>query len=377
MRIKDFEKPKDRPTRQYLNPKTIRLEKMKEIPVELNSFISKLQSLLPLRDILVSGVDGRPPRKTSQDRYRQRYGRGEPKEESKPWLSYGETTISRKYTIGLVVERKLFGLEDFLTNQYLNYSGACDSFYEHVIKPAAKHVETQFFAMAPKGNHIENLRIGLLNEVLYRIWFDVIITTSFVEFIKDVGRFHLTAIGIQFTDPIAKHFRQLLHEQTDLDLFIIDRQVKKAVLRELENRIRKEHGFHKIGEGYVSETLLAKLIEESFPSAEREKTFAWLGLQRLDIFIPELKIALEYHGEQHYEPIVPFGGKPRLEKQMKMDLLKKQLCQRNGITLVEWPYWVKIERQKVVTLLTEVLMPMSNTMGNTVTVSDIKITYPL
>ena len=62
----------------------------------------------------------------------------------------------------------------------------------------------------------------------------------------------------------------------------------------------------------------------------------------LDLYNDELKLAIEYNGEQHYKFC------PRIHKnyehfqtQKYRDEMKKMLCQTNGITLIEVPYTEK------------------------------------
>ena len=56
--------------------------------------------------------------------------------------------------------------------------------------------------------------------------------------------------------------------------------------------------------------------------------------QRLDFYIPSKKIAIECQGKQHYTPVEIFGGESEFEKRKKYDQNKKELCQKNGITLL-------------------------------------------
>jgi len=63
-----------------------------------------------------------------------------------------------------------------------------------------------------------------------------------------------------------------------------------------------------------------------------------LKKQSLDIFIPSLKIAIEYQGIQHYKPVEYFGDDQSYEERQKRDQLKKQLCEQNDIRLIEWVY---------------------------------------
>ena len=72
---------------------------------------------------------------------------------------------------------------------------------------------------------------------------------------------------------------------------------------------------------------------------ERQKTFPWLGKQRLDFYLPDYNVAIECQGEQHFKP-VDFAGKgeewanKKFVKCREHDKLKLQLCKDNGIKLL-------------------------------------------
>ena len=51
----------------------------------------------------------------------------------------------------------------------------------------------------------------------------------------------------------------------------------------------------------------------------------------LDCYNPELKLAVEYNGIQHYEPVEHFGGIRSLKNTQRRDKIKKQYCIDNGI----------------------------------------------
>ena len=63
----------------------------------------------------------------------------------------------------------------------------------------------------------------------------------------------------------------------------------------------------------------------------------------LDIYNDELKIAVEYNGRQHYE-YVPYFHRTResFNNQKQRDFIKRLLCEKHGIFLIEVPYNVKI-----------------------------------
>jgi hypothetical protein len=56
----------------------------------------------------------------------------------------------------------------------------------------------------------------------------------------------------------------------------------------------------------------------------------------LDVFIPSLSLALEYHGNHHYHYRKHFGDPTPY---MAQDLEKQEACKANGITLIVVPYW--------------------------------------
>jgi len=66
------------------------------------------------------------------------------------------------------------------------------------------------------------------------------------------------------------------------------------------------------------------------------------GLE-LDGYNEELKVAIEYNGEQHYKIIDFFhrNGIYDLQKQMEKDKRKNEICKENGIHLITVPYYIE------------------------------------
>ena len=119
--------------------------------------------------------------------------------------------------------------------------------------------------------------------------------------------------------------------------------------RDAENEVREHLGVPRIGEGWVSETQLYKLVVCMFTDYEviREASPDWLGNQRLDIYIPSLNLAIEYQGEQHFNPIALFGGVEGLRKTQERDRRKKHLCQKNKIKLVFFKYNESLNQENI------------------------------
>jgi len=113
-----------------------------------------------------------------------------------------------------------------------------------------------------------------------------------------------------------------------------------------ENNWRKAKGLNKIGEGWKSETELYYRLKKKLNKKEvimhgRPK---WLGRQHLDVWIPELKVAIEYQGLQHDEPVDFFGGEKNYTETIKRDKRKKLLCKNNGVRLIEVRMGYDIEK---------------------------------
>jgi hypothetical protein len=83
---------------------------------------------------------------------------------------------------------------------------------------------------------------------------------------------------------------------------------------------------------------------------------------QLDVYLPELMIAFEYQGEQHYGHTTLNLIRQDAVTQQRRDKEKEEACKELGITLITVPYWWdgKVEslqstiRRKRFDLLTDV-----------------------
>jgi len=85
-----------------------------------------------------------------------------------------------------------------------------------------------------------------------------------------------------------------------------------------------------------------------------------------DVFIPSLQLAFEYQGEQHF---VNVGRFTTVEKQKLRDKEKRELCEQNGITLIEIPFWwdtTKSSLQATIAKVRPDLFPHSTISGNVI-----------
>jgi len=108
------------------------------------------------------------------------------------------------------------------------------------------------------------------------------------------------------------------------------------------------------------QTLLVNLLQKPFIKVRPE----WLRnpqtgrCMELDMYNEELKLAVEYNGEQHYRIVKPFTNSEEELKAIKeRDLLKVQLCRDNGVRLITIPY--TIPSSKFATYITKILQTLS------------------
>lgn len=120
-----------------------------------------------------------------------------------------------------------------------------------------------------------------------------------------------------------------------------------------EDAFRRERAIPEIGRGWASEVALLDLVRTVWPSAIHQWRPAFLGLQSIDIHVPELQLAIEYQGQQHYEPIALFGGEEGLAMTQARDEKKRALLEHQGVRLLEWHFDEPMTRARLVARLTE------------------------
>lgn len=94
------------------------------------------------------------------------------------------------------------------------------------------------------------------------------------------------------------------------------------------------------------------LLEEHNIEFESQKRFDWLDKQSLDFYIPNINIAIECQGGQHFQPIEHFGGEKEFKVIKERDERKNKLCSDNGIKIL---YYSNIENQNCITNKEELL----------------------
>lgn len=133
-----------------------------------------------------------------------------------------------------------------------------------------------------------------------------------------------------------------IHKQTLVvrELEKASRQANKKLNSKIENITRQEFGYKKIGDRWTSETMLFQIAGVLFQGSEilRHYRPEWLQGLEYDIYIPHIKLAIEYQGQQHFFAIEAWGGEKALEKVKQRDVKKVMLSQNLGIRLLTIDY---------------------------------------
>jgi len=116
--------------------------------------------------------------------------------------------------------------------------------------------------------------------------------------------------------------------------------------------------------------LLFDILKDIFPVFNIEynfRGFEWLTSnksgkkQELDIYIADIKLAIEYDGLQHFKPIKYFGGKKAWENLKRLDKLKNKKILRhpNDISVfIRIPYTEQITKENILRILSVYGVPL-------------------
>jgi hypothetical protein len=86
---------------------------------------------------------------------------------------------------------------------------------------------------------------------------------------------------------------------------------------------------------WIAENQLFQVLRRSLKGVDVQQHArpTWIEPQHLDVYVPTAGIAVEYMGQQHFEPLEFFGGEKAFQEVVARDRRKAQLCEANGVRL--------------------------------------------
>lgn len=136
----------------------------------------------------------------------------------------------------------------------------------------------------------------------------------------------------------------------------IIRNKQQEVLTNACNDLYKEferHDYDLVDYKWKSEELMLECVQKIFGKNKVQHQYRPYflhynaGQLSYDVFVFGKNIAFEYQGKQHFEPVEIFGGKENYDKQVQRDKIKKELSEKNNVTLIYINYWEDISVQLI------------------------------
>lgn len=109
-------------------------------------------------------------------------------------------------------------------------------------------------------------------------------------------------------------------------------ELMSTALEWLESTWNREIGISR----WIAENQLYQILRRSLKGIVvlQHARPTWLEPQHLDVYIPQFGIAVEYMGQQHFEPLEFFGGEEAFRSVIERDRRKAELCREHKVDLV-------------------------------------------
>jgi hypothetical protein len=188
-----------------------------------------------------------------------------------------------------------------------------------------------FFILNPIKKKKKNT---LKNLILEKMWIKKIIETKVFNFL------FIVSVCVLITVFIVNVFSGYKGTYDDHS-----KMIWALVNKKYEHPQKKKVSFESRGETECRRAI-ENLTGEPFPRSRPAFLLNKVSGQNLelDCYNENLKLAVEYNGEQHYKFIPYFhSNKDSFYNLKYRDEIKKQLCEQEGVKLIVVPYTVKLD----------------------------------
>jgi hypothetical protein len=161
--------------------------------------------------------------------------------------------------------------------------------------------------------------------------------------------------SVSFSRPLPKQFqpsperRKVRPEQTNVEWKEEQTEVEWQIPEEILNPVRPQSERKETAKYSEGERLCKEAAEKIYGVTFHHSVWpSWLRNPEtgkpieLDLYNEDLKIAIEYHGRQHYEYIPHFhrNGPHEYESQRRRDNYKLDICDENGVYVITVPHYL-------------------------------------
>lgn len=147
------------------------------------------------------------------------------------------------------------------------------------------------------------------------------------------------------------YFEDYFREKDDAHKF-----ARELLLRIIKGEFKdiNRYSYSRPRQKWVTEELVYKLVKKIYKNRTVIHQYRpyWLrtpngGQMSYDIYIPVIKTAIEYQGQQHFEPVDFFGGNDNFRKTVERDRIKKEISKEQGINLIYINYWENVTEELI------------------------------
>jgi hypothetical protein len=312
----------------------------------IDKFLLGLKAYLPTMKLtlLVSGLASRPRREKRGEPWIVTCPASEPNAKPK-WI--------KRYKVGMQFSSSHWNLRSLVMKARSLEPYSTPDYYDAFLKPIAAKIRSQLHSYVSKYDPSFEVSAGIKSNGRISAWISVNLVVVAYDAVVHCG-VHLTDYPRNYVNELAEVIEEELKAKPELMISLYrDINFRDRFFRQAEQNLRKKHNVPLIGEAYVSEISLYRLVKKHYADACHEHNPTWLGRQRFDIYVPSLRIAIEYNGPQHYQAIELFGGANGLRETKRRDERKRQLALENGVTVYEWPYTRNVSESEVEQFLKE------------------------
>jgi hypothetical protein len=309
--------------------------KLKRDGTCIDLLIERLRKEINLNDghkIKVSGLSGKPKssnkywKEIPYSRFNENYG--------------GMPVAQKLYKVGVDFSREALSIQPnmFRYDPETHYTKA-------VLEPLNKHLEGYFFENEFIRREVQKISGGLRSNGQISVWFQIWSEISAVEVFHHLPRFRTPLMKSNSIECIKIINEILKTKKYNFQSCYDDYEVQSKVFKQLEKEL-----FYRLNIDPVkwkSQQLLTANIKKRFKNVKTEHSPVWLGQQRFDIYIPSHKVAIEYQGKQHFEPIDFFGGEDAFKETLARDKKKFFLSKKHKVHVLYWDYRNEITEASV------------------------------
>ncbi len=123
----------------------------------------------------------------------------------------------------------------------------------------------------------------------------------------------------------------------------------KSIEKDAEIALRDYLGMPMAREKWPAESELFRIVTSLFDYAQVLHHYRGPELfgQEHYLYIPHLRLAIEYHGAEHFQSLQGWGGEEGLAKRMTGDAVKRKLAERHAVSQLEFTHHDSIDPETV------------------------------